>query len=111
MFLYGEDVDYSFRARAAGIPCVVSTNAFFFHRGSADASGPLRRRNILLSARYIATKWRNPDSLQLAEDMLLKEGFFASTRDMPELPRELPAPQGITWNAANRLTFASARWS
>src|SRR5688500_3471545 len=73
MFLYGEDVDYSFRARAAGIPCVVSTNAFFFHRGSADASGPLRRRNILLSARYIATKWRNPDSLKLAEDMLLKE--------------------------------------
>jgi GT2 family glycosyltransferase len=110
MFLYGEDVDYSFRARAAGIPCVVSANAFFYHGGSPAASEPLRRKNILLSARYISNKWRNPDSLKTAEDMLLKEGFFASTQDMPKLPPGLRAPPGITWNAADRLTFARARW-
>lgn len=113
MFLYCEDVDYSFRARAAGVPCVVSRNAFFFHRGSASPAGPVRRKNILLSARYIASKWRNPDSRRMTEELLLREGFFASSQDLPSLPDEpilLPGAP-ITWNAADRLTFASARWS
>jgi GT2 family glycosyltransferase len=110
MFLYCEDVDYSFRARAVGIPCVVSTNAFFYHRGSTGPTEPSRRRNQLLSARYLATKWRNPDALKIAEDALVKEGFFASIQDMPKLAQGLQAPPGITWDAANRLTFAWARW-
>jgi len=113
MFLYCEDVDYSFRARAAGVPCLVSQKAFFFHRGSASPSGHLRRKNILLSARYMATKWRNPESLKMTEELLLKEGFFASTDELPILPDGPQVPLGTTvrWNAADRLTFASARWS
>lgn len=111
MFLYCEDVDYSFRARAVGIPCLVSTNAFFYHRSNPAPMDRLRRKHHLLSARYLAAKWRNLDSLPIAERALVDEGFFRSPADMPELPRHLPPPQEITWNAANKLTYASARWS
>jgi N-acetylglucosaminyl-diphospho-decaprenol L-rhamnosyltransferase len=111
MFLYCEDVDYSFRARGAGVPCVVGLNSFFFHRGNAAPGGRNRRKNMLLSARYIATKWRNPDSLSMCEEALVTEGFFGSRHELPELQPE-PKPSGtIGWDAANRLTFALARWN
>ncbi len=109
MFLYCEDVDYSFRARAAGIPCLVSREAFFFHRGSARPLEKTRRKNALLSSRYLSMKWRNPDTQAWMEAALVSEGFFNSVDELPPLPAATTAPPGnVRWN--HLMTFAPARW-
>jgi GT2 family glycosyltransferase len=109
MFLYCEDVDYSYRARLAGIPCVVSSGAHFYHRHRRPLEEP-KRKHHLLSARYLAAKWRSPTTQTLMEEALVREGFFASADDLPALPADMQTYPGIHWEPTSRLTFAQTRW-
>ena len=110
MFLYCEDVDYSFRARLAGIQCVVSTDAHFYHRGPGTPFDRHRRRHHLMSSRYLAVKWRNPEAQRIMEDALVMEGFFGSFADLPPMRPDMRTYSGIHWNPNDRATFAPRRW-
>ncbi len=55
-FLYCEDVDISWRAKAAGYKCYTAQNAFFYHDTSDDRSD--RTEVLLKSACILAHKWR-----------------------------------------------------
>jgi GT2 family glycosyltransferase len=69
MPVYCEDVDLSWRVRAAGFDCLVCPSALFFHdvtaREAAErADGRSVRREALMleGARRLALKWRAPSS-------------------------------------------------
>jgi len=110
MFLYCEDVDYSFRARLAGIPCVVSTGAHFYHRGPTPPFDRNKRKQHLISSRYLSIKWQSLETQRIMEDALVSEGFYASASDLPPVPAQIRTYPGVQWNPKDLLGFAPMRW-
>jgi GT2 family glycosyltransferase len=112
MFLYCEDVDYSFRARRSGAPCVTVEDALFFHPVRNRPPVPSTRRHMLLSGRYVASKWGNDHARELFSQALVEEGHFGSPDMLPALPADIQERSGqIPFDASHRLTFARSRWS
>jgi len=85
-FMYLEDVDLSWRARAAGLPVKVAPNALFGHAVLGRPSTAQTDKHFLMSGRYLAHKWNNPRFLRWAEDELVKRNHFASLSALPPLP-------------------------
>jgi GT2 family glycosyltransferase len=111
MFLYAEDVDYSFRAKLRDIPSVTCPEALFFHRYNPFARDDRRLRHQLIAGRYFSTKWRSDALRGYMEDTLLSEGFFASRAEMPALPvglRTYPCP--IDLQPSFKRSYAPRRW-
>jgi GT2 family glycosyltransferase len=115
-FMYLEDVDLSWRARAAGFSIKVAPRAIFGHsvlnRGfNADAD-----KNMLLSGRYLASKWQNQKFVQWTENELVARNYFSSLSELPKLPRDLKDkaqqqridPQIADF--AHYFSFSSTRW-
>lgn len=110
-FMYVEDVDYSWRARAAGFEVCVAANALFGHSVMNRPPSHFARRNMLLSGRVLAAKWRCEEFRQRMESALIDEGFFPSKTDLPPLSAiAMPAQQLSIADFSNSLTFAQARW-
>ncbi len=111
LFLYCEDVDYSFRARWSGARCVTVDDALFFHTVRNRAPAPLPRRNALVSGRYLARKWGNDQAYELFSQALVEEGHFDSLDTLPALPADIQDRSGqISFDARDRLTFTRSRW-
>jgi GT2 family glycosyltransferase len=111
MFIYGEDVDYSFRAKRAGIPSVVCDDALFFHRYVASADSRAKLRHALITSRYLAAKWSASQMQRRVEDELVSEGFFASRQDLPDLPAGMQTyPCPVAWIPSFKRTFGPRRW-
>jgi GT2 family glycosyltransferase len=112
LFLYCEDVDYSFRARQNGVRCVTVDDALFFHPVRNRPAAPSRRRLALVSGRYFAAKWGNDQARDLFSQALVEEGHFGSPDMLPALPEDMQEQSGqISFDASHRLTFARGRWS
>lgn len=112
LFLYCEDVDYSFRARWSGARCVTVDDALFFHPVRNRPPAPFPRGHMLLSGRYVATKWGNDQARELFSQALVEEGHFGSRDMLPALPADIEERSGqIAFDASHRLTFARSRWS
>lgn len=86
-FMYLEDVDLSWRARAAGFSVKVAPKALFAHSvlnrpfNSNDMD-----RHFLLSGRYLAYKWKNKKFFKWTEVKLIERGYFSKISDLPDLP-------------------------
>ncbi len=88
-FLYMEDIDLSWRARAAGLGVKLAPRALFAHDVAGRPYEGARARYSLLSQRLLAHKWHDPGQRERVEAELLRQGQFADVAQMPALP---PAP-------------------
>lgn len=112
MFLYCEDVDYSFRARSSGLRCLIVEDALFYHPVRNRAPVPTTRRHAMLSNRYLARKWGNEAAYEHFSRALVEQGFFESEDKLPALPADMEDRSGgVPFDERARLTFAARRWS
>ena len=113
-FMYLEDVDLSWRVRAAGFSVKVSPHALFGHAVLERENVPNTDATFLLSGRYLARKWKNSQFLRWAERELVSRGHFRVKADLPPLPD----PDGISDSEIlsvqpdfnNYFNFSSPRW-
>jgi GT2 family glycosyltransferase/AraC-like DNA-binding protein len=113
-FMYLEDVDLSWRARAAGFSIKVSPHALFGHAVLEREYAASTDATFLLSGRYLARKWKNSQFLRWVERELISRGHFRAKADLPPLPE----PDSISDSEIsfvqpdfnNYFNFSSPRW-
>jgi GT2 family glycosyltransferase len=105
-FVYCEDVDLSWRARAMGIPVKICPPALFFHNVTSRAEGGMRNALILAAGLTLARKWRDRRFAAYARRKLRKAGLPS--------PRSEPAPVPRAWRRVadfrHKYHFAPHRW-
>lgn len=113
-FMYLEDVDLSWRARAAGYSVKVSPHALFGHAVLKREYAPSTDATFLLSGRYLARKWKNSQFLRWAEQELVHRGHFRVKADLPPLPDPVGISDGeisfVQPDFNNYFNFSSPRW-
>jgi hypothetical protein len=111
MFLYCEDVDLSWTCRAMGFRNLICPAALFWHDTSNRTPELWRWREMLLSGRYLAHKWRDPKFQVWAENRLLEDGFVSDKEELPPVDDLPTAPQadGIS-DFKFMFHFAPVRW-
>ncbi len=105
-FMYCEDVDFSWRARAAGFATKVCPRALFHHAVTNRPYDRARHQRFLSSGLLLARKWRSPSFEKLIHREL-KAGHF-------ETPECSIAPVPEAWthvsDFTHRFSFAATRW-
>jgi len=84
-FMYLEDIDLSWRARSAGFSIRVSPKALFGHAVLHRKPDLSVDKSFLLSGRYLAFKWKNPEFYKWAERELVKRKHYQSRSELPQL--------------------------
>lgn len=111
-WLYLEDVDYSWRARAAGVPVRIVPEALFAHDVTGRTADASARRQMLLSGRVLGRKWGNDKFLQWCERELRRAGESIPTGDVDPLRNVVPVP--AAWRQIadfdNPFVFGGQRW-
>ena len=105
-FMYCEDVDLSWRARAAGHSVRTCPRALFLHSVAGRADDPEVRRRHLESGWRLARKWR------------CDEYTTAMARELElvgqAVPEEAPEPVPPSWavhaDFSRNFHFAATRW-
>ena len=107
MFLYGEDVDLSWRTRAAGFIVRTAPRALALHWVEQRPLTAGRQREVLRSAAYLGRKWGAPGFARRYERLYRR---VAGERLV--LPEISPVPLADRRHADFRhgLRFARSRW-
>ena len=105
-FMYCEDVDFSWRARAAGFGTKICPRSLFSHAVMNRPYDRARHQQFLNSGLLLAKKWRNPSF----ENMILRELKTASFQipecNIPQIPEDWTRVSDF----AHRFSFAVTRW-
>lgn len=113
-FMYLEDVDLSWRVRAAGFSVKISPHALFGHSVLEREYAPDTDATFLLSGRYLALKWKNPQFLRWAERELIGRGHFRVKADLPPLPDSDGVSDSEVFSVQpdfkNYFNFSPHRW-
>lgn len=113
-FMYLEDVDLSWRVRAAGFSVKISPHALFGHAVLEREIAPSTDATFLLSGRYLARKWKNSQFLRWAERELISRGHFRVKADLPPLPDAVGVSDSeisfVQPDFNNYFTFSPPRW-
>jgi GT2 family glycosyltransferase len=112
-FMYLEDVDFSWRARAAGFSVKIAPRAIFGHSVLDREFSASADKNMLLSGRYLASKWQNSKFVRWAENELVAREYYPSTSELPKLPPVFKNQQSIDpqiSNFAHYFSFSAPRW-
>lgn len=105
-FMYCEDVDLSWRARAAGFEVKTSPSALFYH-SVADRDPAAIDPYLLKSGLILARKWQAPAAFVAN----IKDRLDASGLPMPDLPPIEPTTHGLHVPDFSRMFhFAPVRW-
>lgn len=110
IFMYCEDIDYSWRVRRAGFECYTCSSALFFHDVSEQKSS-LIRKMMLESARYLAFKWSAPGFQSEMERQLIESKFYPTKEYLPpikEVKERIPSSGIQEWRQL--LSFSIPRW-
>jgi N-acetylglucosaminyl-diphospho-decaprenol L-rhamnosyltransferase len=110
-FMYMEDVDFSWRVRAAGMNIRMCPSALFAHAVIGRAPNRNTSKYFLESGRYLAAKWGDVTFQTSCERQLITDGFYASLEALPPLPQSAGplAGEGVTCFSRN-FSFAEVRW-
>lgn len=111
-FMYLEDVDLSWRARASGFSVKIAPKALFGHSVLDRAFDPNAEKYFFLSGRYLAHKWNNKEFAKWTEKELVERGHYSSISDLPKLPK-LPKEDFINTDVADfnyYFHFSPVRW-
>jgi hypothetical protein len=114
IFMYMEDVDYSWRARAAGFRVHVAARALFAHSVLDRKPNALIDKYCFFSARYLAYKWGRPDEQAFYEQAIRDRGF-ASEGGLPPLPtldahNRIPSDGLAIADFSHGFCFSPRRW-
>ena len=111
IFLYCEDVDFSWTCRAAGFQTLMCPSALFWHDVSGRTHEDWRWREMLVAGRYLGYKWGDRAFQEWTEDKLLEGGFARHKGELPPL-FDLPVKPSDTGVPDFRFYFhfAPARW-
>lgn len=117
IFLYGEDVDLSWRAKASGFKLKVCPTAKFHHdvthreQNRNEVEEKARRKALLCGANYLCKKWNGYELAEKIELMLRSEGLL-SAREILDEPKER-VPKKLSDEICdfnNNLTFSLSRF-
>ncbi len=112
-FMYLEDVDFSWRARSAGFSVKIAPQAIFGHSVLNREFNASVDKTMLLSGRYLASKWQNSEFVKWAEDELVARKYYSSHSELPELSFVFKNEKNIDpqiANFAHYFSFSSPRW-
>lgn len=111
IFLYCEDVDLSWRVRAAGFETLSCPTALFYHNVAGREYSPSIWKEMLLAGRYLAHKWSDSGFGDYAEAQLIQSGFFERLADLPPLKAsdKIFTTCGIA-DFSKLFSFATTRW-
>jgi len=112
-FMYLEDVDFSWRARSAGFTVKIAPRAIFGHSVLNREFNASADKTMLLSGRYLASKWQDSKFVKWAEDELVVRNYYSSLSDLPELSLAFKNQENINpqiANFAHYFSFSSPRW-
>ena len=111
-WLYLEDVDYSWRVRAAGIPVRLVPDALFAHDVTGRTADASARRHMLLAGRILGRKWGNERFLRWCERRLRRARDPVPAGSEDPLTGVVPVPP--SWRRVadfrNQFVFGSQRW-
>lgn len=106
IFMFCEDVDLSWRARAAGFAVKHAPRALFNHPFKQPANSPVGRQAYLNAARYLAAKWGSKSFVRKMESLLAADGWEPKALP-PSRPFILSSPVA---DFSHDLNFAPQRW-
>ncbi|MDR3617296.1 MAG: glycosyltransferase [Candidatus Obscuribacterales bacterium] len=119
LFLYGEDVDLSWRAQAAGFAIKLVHDAIFVHPTLGRVWSKEAKKHFFLSAVYLAAKWHAEDFQRLYEEQFRSR--FDQSQDIELLNTVINAAKKASTNIVNTTgfkpffdegkSFSVARWS
>lgn len=111
-FMYVEDVDFSWRARAAGFKIRTCPTAKYGHNTLNRAPSEFSNLHMYLSGRYLAYKWKNKKFFQFCEKTLLTSNLVSGKKSLPRLPKlKSPSPKARKFsNFEHFFYFSEARW-
>jgi GT2 family glycosyltransferase len=105
-FMYCEDVDLSWRARAQGFALKTCPTALFLHAVTNRPSSELTRRMMFQSGVILARKWGSP-----AFEAWLRPELEALGASLPEAaPVGVPTEWRRYADFSHRFSFAKPRW-
>jgi GT2 family glycosyltransferase len=105
-FMYCEDVDLSWRARAAGFSVQICPRALFLHGVTNRPYNPAIMRMVFDSAVLLARKWGDPEFEAWADKEL--KGLGGNT---PEIrPKRVHEDWQRFADFSHGLHFSAARW-
>ncbi len=105
-FMYCEDVDYSWRARAAGFALKMCPTALFLHRVTNREVPRSTLQMIFTSGVILARKWGDPEFEQW-----LKTELKARNMPLPSIsPMPVPEESRQFADFKHEFTFSQARW-
>lgn len=111
-FMYCEDVDLSWRARAAGFHVVTAPEALFLHQVSNRIPNPRSHALMLAAGVQLGYKWRNPRFMLTAQLLLRRQGSFRSA--VPEQAKVRPerVARCDAWASTfgHAFSFSKPRW-
>jgi GT2 family glycosyltransferase len=105
-FMYCEDVDLSWRARAAGFAVKICPRALFLHPVTNRRQTPGTRLMFLRSGVLLARKW----GAREFERSMLGELRRAGSGPPDQQPRPVPAEWRRVADFSHLFSFAPARW-
>jgi GT2 family glycosyltransferase len=112
-FMYLEDVDFSWRARSAGFSIKIAPRAIFGHSVLNREFNASADKIMLLSGRYLASKWQDSKFVKWAEDELVARKYYSSLSELPELSLVFKNEENLNpqiANFAHYFSFSSPRW-
>lgn len=107
LFLYGEDVDLSWRTRAAGLVTRTAPGALVLHWVEHRPLERARELEVLRSAAYLGRKW-GADGFARRHARLFEH--LAGTPLAPLVPAEIPLGARRVADFRHGLRFARSRW-
>ena len=111
-FMYCEDVDLSWRARAAGFRVVTAPKALFLHQVTNREPNPARHALMLAAGRQLGLKWRRP-VFALAATLKLKQLGEVADQLPPQTrakPSVVPASDRWASSFGHAFSFSRPRW-
>jgi len=105
-FLYCEDVDLSWRARAQGIAVRIAPTALFLHAVTNRATGDAVRRWMLASGVILARKWGDAEFARDAARQLADLGSPVPESAPPTVPDAWRQVAAFT----HGFSFSATRW-
>ncbi|MDN3567120.1 methyltransferase domain-containing protein [Paeniroseomonas aquatica] len=105
-FMYCEDVDLSWRARAHGFAVLINPAALFLHAVTNRTHRPQLWPMMLRSGHVLARKWGNPEFVAWAEAQLASLGEAppgAEPKPVPESWHDIP-------DFSRGFSFSPVRW-
>jgi GT2 family glycosyltransferase len=119
LFLYGEDVDFSWRAKAAGFAIKLVHDAIFVHPTLGRVWSREAKKHFFLSSVYLAAKWHAEDFQRIYEEQFRSR--FAQSEDIDLLNTAIKAAKKASSNIVNTTgfkpffdegkSFSVARWT